>query len=101
MRPSSEKVSIEKLTGSINRFFPRPAHLFMKMFQPMKQLKEQPTTLTCFKAYDVRGALGINLGVAIVYRMGRSVAQHFQATNIVVGFDARKTSPELATATIQ
>ena len=29
------------------------------------------------------------------------MAQHFQAENIVVGFDARETSPELATATMR
>ena len=64
----------------------------------MKHTEENPTTLTCFKAYDVRGELGVNFDVAIVYRIGRAVAQHFQATNIIVGFDARETSPELAAA---
>ena len=66
----------------------------------MKYLKDQSTALTCFKAYDVRGELGVNFGVAIAYRIGRAVAQHFQAANIVVGFDARETSPELAAATV-
>ena len=62
------------------------------------KLTEHPTTLTCFKAYDVRGELGINFDVTIAYRIGRATAQHFQATNIVIGFDARETSPELAAA---
>ena len=67
----------------------------------MKHTKTQPTTLSCFKAYDVRGELGVNLDATIAYRIGRAAAQHFQATNIVMGFDARETSPELATATMR
>ena len=71
----------------------------MKEIQLMKHVKTQPTALTCFKAYDVRGELGVNFDTSIGYRIGRAVAQHFQAKNIVIGFDARETSPELATAT--
>lgn len=65
----------------------------------MKYLKEQSAALTCFKAYDIRGKLGVDFDVAIAYRIGRAVAQHLQAKNIVIGFDARETSPELAAAT--
>ena len=54
--------------------------------------------LTCFKAYDVRGELGVDFDADIAYRIGRSVAQHFRAKKIVIGRDARKTSPELAAA---
>lgn len=54
--------------------------------------------LTCFKAYDVRGELGVDFDTDIAYRIGRSVAQHFRAKKIVIGRDARKTSPELAAA---
>lgn len=67
----------------------------------MKHLNDQSTALTCFKAYDVRGELGVNLDSAIAYRIGRATAQHFQATNIVIGFDARETSPELAAAVMR
>ena len=73
----------------------------MKEFYSMGGAKEQTTTLTCFKAYDVRGELGVSFDVAIAYRIGRAVAQHFQAANIVVGFDARETSPELAAAVMR
>jgi len=66
----------------------------------MKHGKEQQTTLTCFKAYDIRGELGIDFDATIASRIGQAVAQHFQAANIVVGFDARETSPELAAATL-
>ena len=43
----------------------------------------------------------MNFDAAIAYRIGRAAAQHFHAANIVVGFDARETSPELATAVIR
>ena len=65
----------------------------------MKEVKIHLAALTCFKAYDVRGELGVNFDIQIAYRIGRAVAQHFQAKNIVIGFDARETSPELAVAT--
>jgi phosphomannomutase len=54
--------------------------------------------LTCFKAYDVRGELGVNFDAAIAYRIGRAVARHFRAKKIVVGMDARESSPDLAEA---
>ena len=54
--------------------------------------------LTCFKAYDVRGELGANIDAEICYRIGRSFAQILDAKSIVVGRDARETSPELADA---
>lgn len=72
----------------------------MKEFYSMSCVTIHPTSLTCFKAYDIRGELGVNLDVAIAYRVGRAVAQHFQATNVLIGFDARETSLELATATM-
>ena len=33
--------------------------------------------LTCFKAYDVRGEIGVNIDEDIAYRTGRAAAQHF------------------------
>ena len=66
----------------------------------MKHLKKRQIILTCFKAYDVRGELNVNFDAKIAYRIGRAVVQHFQASNIVIGFDARETSPELAAATM-
>lgn len=38
----------------------------------------------------------MNFDAAVAYRIGRTVAQHFQSANIVVGYDARETSPKLA-----
>ena len=59
------------------------------------------TELTCFKAYDVRGEIGVNIDEGVAYRIGRAVAQHFVAKSIVIGFDARKTSPAFAAAASQ
>ncbi|MDE0784721.1 MAG: phosphomannomutase, partial [Planktomarina sp.] len=67
----------------------------------MKHPKENLTTLTCFKAYDVRGELGVDFDAEIAYHIGRAVAQHFKAKNITIGFDARETSPELAAAVMR
>jgi len=54
--------------------------------------------LTCFKAYDIRGEINVNIDEGIVYRIGRAVAQHFRAKSVVVGYDARETSPAFAEA---
>ena len=54
--------------------------------------------LTCFKAYDIRGEIGVNIDEGIAYRIGRAVAQHFGAQSVVIGFDARETSPAFAAA---
>ena len=51
------------------------------------------TELTCFKAYDVRGEIGVNIDEDVAYRIGRAVAQHLSAKSVVIGFDARETSP--------
>jgi len=55
-------------------------------------------TLTCFKSYDIRGELGLELNQDIAYRIGRAAAQSMHASSLVLGCDARETSPELADA---
>lgn len=52
--------------------------------------------LTCFKAYDVRGELGVNFDAQICYRIGRAFAASLAAKRVVVGRDARDSSPLLA-----
>ena len=54
--------------------------------------------LSCFKAYDIRGEIGMNINEDIAYRIGRAVAQHFNAKSVVIAFDARETSPAFADA---
>ena len=56
------------------------------------------TVLSCFKAYDIRGEVGVNIDVDIVYRIGRALSQHFSAKSVVIGYDARETSPIFASA---
>ncbi|WDE05020.1 phosphomannomutase/phosphoglucomutase [Thalassomonas viridans] len=56
------------------------------------------TTLTCFKAYDIRGKLGDELNEDIVYRIGRAFAQYLDAKKVVIGGDIRLSTPELKAA---
>ena len=55
-------------------------------------------TLTCFKAYDIRGKLGEELNEEIVYRIGRAYARFLKPKTIVVGGDMRLTSESLKQA---
>jgi phosphomannomutase/phosphomannomutase/phosphoglucomutase len=55
-------------------------------------------TLTCFKAYDVRGKLGSELNEDIAYRIGQAYAQHLNAKRVVIGCDIRKSSESLKQA---
>ncbi len=54
--------------------------------------------LTCFKSYDVRGQLGDELNVEIAYRIGRGFAVAMAPDTVVIGYDVRPTSPDLAAA---
>ncbi|OOR87791.1 phosphomannomutase [Moraxella caviae] len=64
----------------------------------------EPITISCFKAYDVRGELDVNLDADIAYRIGRAFGQILASQNntpnptIVVGSDIRPTSHTLKTA---
>lgn len=55
-------------------------------------------SLTCFKAYDIRGKLGAELNADIVYRIGRAYAAYLKPKSVVVGGDVRLTSNELKQA---
>lgn len=55
-------------------------------------------TITCFKAYDIRGRLGDELNPDIAYRIGRAFGQYLQPKTIVVGGDVRLSSKELKNA---
>ncbi|CBL44634.1 Phosphomannomutase [gamma proteobacterium HdN1] len=56
------------------------------------------SSLSCFKAYDIRGKLGVELDEDIAYRIGRAFAQHVQPGSVVVGGDVRLTSSSLKLA---
>ncbi len=55
-------------------------------------------TLTCFKAYDIRGRIPDELNEDIAYRIGRAYGQQLRPKNMVVGRDIRLTSDVLALA---
>jgi phosphomannomutase/phosphomannomutase/phosphoglucomutase len=55
-------------------------------------------TLSCFKAYDIRGRLGEELNEDIAYRVGRAYVQQLNAKKVVVGGDIRLTSESLKQA---
>ncbi|WP_337996603.1 phosphomannomutase CpsG [Oleispirillum naphthae] len=57
-------------------------------------------TLSCFKAYDIRGEVPATLDAAIARRIGRAFAEEIRPGATVVGRDARLESPELAAALI-
>lgn len=58
-------------------------------------------TLTCFKAYDIRGKLGSELNEEIARRIGRAYCQWLKPKTVVVGGDARATSAALKDALAQ
>ena len=56
------------------------------------------TTLTCFKAYDIRGRLGEELNEDIAWRIGRACGEFLQPKTMVLGGDVRLTSNALKMA---
>ena len=64
-------------------------------------ITSEPSKISCFKAYDIRGKLGKQLNEDVAYRIGRAFAQHTQAKTVVVGGDIRLSSHELKAALSQ
>lgn len=60
-----------------------------------------PISIHCFKAYDIRGELGVTLDTDIAYRIGRAFAQFLAAKKVVIGCDIRQSSEEIKQATIK
>ena len=69
--------------------------------QPMERNPVQMTNLTCFKSYDIRGRLGIDLDARIARRIGRGFARALGARRVVLGRDVRASSEELARSVAQ
>jgi phosphomannomutase len=84
-------------------------------YQPKTEFN--PITISSFKAYDIRGELGVNLDEEIAYRIGRAFAQILYQRNstvsetrdndmtnlkpaIVIGSDIRHSSEQLKQAAI-
>ena len=59
-----------------------------------------PREITCFKAYDLRGILNETIDEDIAYRVGRAFVDVLKVNSVVVGYDARASSHELAAALI-
>lgn len=55
-------------------------------------------TLTCFKAYDIRGRLPDQLDEDVAWRIGRAFADELSPRTVVVGRDIRLSSESLAAA---
>lgn len=55
--------------------------------------------IDCFKAYDIRGRLGIDLDEDVAWRVGRAFAA--SRREVIVGRDSRESSPALAAALIR
>lgn len=59
------------------------------------------TALTCFKAYDIRGRVGIDLDENIAYRIGAAFGVALNAKTVILGRDVRASSEELAKSVAQ
>jgi len=55
-------------------------------------------SLSCFKAYDLRGRIPDELNNDLAYRIGRAYARYVQPEKVVVGHDIRLSSPEICDA---
>ena len=55
-------------------------------------------SITCFKAYDLRGRIPSELNDDVAYRVARGYAQFLQPARVVVGRDIRLSSSGLADA---
>ena len=58
-------------------------------------------TLSCFKAYDIRGKVPEELSLSMAYWIGRAFATEICPKTVVIGFDIRLESPEIAYSVIQ
>ena len=59
------------------------------------------TSLSCFKAYDIRGPVPTELNQNIAYRIGRAYAAFLAPKQVVVGRDVRLTSQALCDALVK
>ena len=54
--------------------------------------------VSCFKKYDIRGKWGEDINEDLAFKIGYSVAKRFNARKVVLGHDARESSPILSRA---
>lgn len=58
-------------------------------------------SLSCFKAYDIRGVVPEQLNLDIAYAIGRATAEVLNCTQIVVGNDIRLSGAEIKAGLIE
>ncbi len=51
--------------------------------------------LDCFKAYDIRGKVPSSISPLLALEIGYAYVQEFNIKNVVIGYDARLSSPDL------
>lgn len=61
-------------------------------------ITDEFSSLTCFKAYDIRGKLGTELNEEIARRIGRAFGEYLKPRRVAVGGDVRETSAALKQA---
>lgn len=57
--------------------------------------------LPCFKAYDIRGCIPDEINADLAYKIACAYATYLSPKKVIVGYDARLESPELALAICQ
>lgn len=55
-----------------------------------------PIQIDCFKAYDIRGQIPVQLNDDVAYRIGNATAEFLGAKKVVIGRDMRLSSAELS-----
>ncbi len=58
-------------------------------------------SISCFKAYDIRGRIPDDLNEDLSYRIGRAYAGYLRPRKVVVGHDIRLSSPLICDALIE
>ena len=61
----------------------------------------QESRLSCFKAYDVRGRVPDELNEELAFKIGQAFVSFLNARRVVVGYDIRLSSKDLASALSQ
>ena len=62
---------------------------------------DQKNKYSCFKAYDVRGRVPDELNEELAYKIGQAFVTFLKAGRVVVGYDIRLSSNDLASALSQ
>ncbi len=57
--------------------------------------------MNAFKAYDIRGVYGVDITAELAYQVGRSLPSLLEAKRVLIGRDARLSSPELRDALVR